>query len=424
MSAILESELITLQGQRRPVLRRNNGRAVTETRPKLLSTDSLPWKHAFPILWSTLGEARLAMWSLQEGLEATNSARGLKTKVEEILGGNRHILGSFEVPPGYPYLTFDTAQERIETGNKAYEDIYQGLYVRALAELKRDFGRHTQQFVPLVGERTRIVIACYTGVPSSAEIQAVLNKDIQSEGKPRMTELKQSMFQGFDIDKYEPIIKRTAHQLSSELLVSGFSIEDGEQEIRKALAEAWLNYDPAIGSFLTYALARCRGSVLDMLRRNFKPGRGITNDRYLIESFETQYNADHDKTPFLEEIAEETGLSAARVIEVKQGITTVSIEGTHFPDDDGSGNVPLSVMIPDNSFLVMPENRALVLEEQQELMEALKSLSPRQAQIVKLYYFDRLTMKEIAKKLQIAESRVCQLHKKILTRLREQLTSV
>ena len=48
-------------------------------------------------------------------------------------------------------------------------------------------------------------------------------------------------------------------------------------------------------------------------------------------------------------------------------------------------------------------------------------LSQKERIIITLYYYEGLSMKEIAKVLRLTESRICQIHGKVVTRLREQL---
>ena len=51
-----------------------------------------------------------------------------------------------------------------------------------------------------------------------------------------------------------------------------------------------------------------------------------------------------------------------------------------------------------------------------------KELGFREQMILLLYYFEELTMREIGMALDLSESRVCQLHSRIITRLRSRLS--
>ncbi|MCA8945144.1 MAG: sigma-70 family RNA polymerase sigma factor, partial [Planctomycetes bacterium] len=60
--------------------------------------------------------------------------------------------------------------------------------------------------------------------------------------------------------------------------------------------------------------------------------------------------------------------------------------------------------------------------EKRELVElSTRGLSRKEKLIVILYYLEELTMKEIGLVLDLSESRVCQIHHRILFRLKETL---
>jgi RNA polymerase sigma factor for flagellar operon FliA len=58
------------------------------------------------------------------------------------------------------------------------------------------------------------------------------------------------------------------------------------------------------------------------------------------------------------------------------------------------------------------------------LTEAISILEERERQVVSLYYFEELTMKEVGEALEIGESRVSQIHSLAIVRLRTRLTEL
>jgi RNA polymerase sigma factor for flagellar operon FliA len=55
---------------------------------------------------------------------------------------------------------------------------------------------------------------------------------------------------------------------------------------------------------------------------------------------------------------------------------------------------------------------------------AIEDLPEKEKQVVALYYYDELTMKEIGEVLNLTESRVSQIHTKAILRLRVRVTSL
>jgi len=69
------------------------------------------------------------------------------------------------------------------------------------------------------------------------------------------------------------------------------------------------------------------------------------------------------------------------------------------------------------------EGAALALIEKEELIETIKSVladyNEREQMIIQLYYFEELTLKEISEILNITESRISQIHKSVIHKIRE-----
>ena len=71
-----------------------------------------------------------------------------------------------------------------------------------------------------------------------------------------------------------------------------------------------------------------------------------------------------------------------------------------------------------------PEYLAEREEIQKEIVKALKKLPPKEQEVLILYYWEELTLKEIGKVLEVSESRVSQLHGKAIQDLRHSLLEI
>jgi RNA polymerase sigma factor for flagellar operon FliA len=63
-------------------------------------------------------------------------------------------------------------------------------------------------------------------------------------------------------------------------------------------------------------------------------------------------------------------------------------------------------------------------EQRQMLAEAIAELSEKEQQVLSLYYFEELTMKEAGAALGVGESRISQIHSLALLRLRARLQAL
>ena len=88
----------------------------------------------------------------------------------------------------------------------------------------------------------------------------------------------------------------------------------------------------------------------------------------------------------------------------------------------------ISTSVPLNEQLITKGEQSVEERvEKDQMIEAVKAivvdLNPREQTIIQLYYFEELNLKEISDILDISESRISQLHKKLMKQIREQLVA-
>ena len=85
----------------------------------------------------------------------------------------------------------------------------------------------------------------------------------------------------------------------------------------------------------------------------------------------------------------------------------------------------VSVMSLNEQITVLSNEDTAQKVEKDELMEMihaiLEGFNEREQMIIQLYYFEELNLKEISAILEISESRISQIHKKLLAKIKEQL---
>jgi len=60
-------------------------------------------------------------------------------------------------------------------------------------------------------------------------------------------------------------------------------------------------------------------------------------------------------------------------------------------------------------------------EKKKVIAQAIETLSERERQVVTMYYYEKLKYSDIAKVLNITQSRVCQIHSKAMLMLKAKL---
>lgn len=160
-------------------------------------------------------------------------------------------------------------------------------------------------------------------------------------------------------------------------------------------------------SFWGFARKRVNGSMLDFLRRLDVMSR---NNRRILKDIDNildEYYREHECEPDDEYLAKKLNLELEKVKEVRAAYAV-------------SYTLPI-----DEQMEIYSEDDTLEKIEKEELLEkiseVLDTLKERDQLIIQLYYYEELNLKEISEILNITESRISQIHKKLLKKLRERL---
>jgi RNA polymerase sigma factor for flagellar operon FliA len=170
--------------------------------------------------------------------------------------------------------------------------------------------------------------------------------------------------------------------------------------------------------FETYASLRIRGAIIDQIRRMDWVPRTL---RQKNKQLETAYNLledKHGREPTEEELAEQLGLTIDEtrdLIKKSAVLTLVSL------DDylEQNYETPFNGLTANKQD--SPEEHSERQERQEMLAEAIEKLTDKEKQVITLYYYEDLTLKEIAGILLVTESRISQIHTKALGKLQGKL---
>ena len=117
------------------------------------------------------------------------------------------------------------------------------------------------------------------------------------------------------------------------------------------------------------------------------------------------------------------GITVAEVAEIENYInyiSVVSLEDMIFSKDD---EMTVMGLIEDKNS-PSPEESYEEKEKLEVLEKSIEELNEKDRIILSLYYYERLTLKEIGQVLGVSESRVCQLHSRAIRNLREKLKKI
>ena len=171
--------------------------------------------------------------------------------------------------------------------------------------------------------------------------------------------------------------------------------------------------------FKTFVSYRVRGAMIDYLRAFDWMPRGLRDHAKEMQgafiALEQRYGRPADE----QEIAKHLGVSLSEYRERLNQVRYMSV--IHFDDLPVSSNndddyTVLETLEGDP--MLMPESQNTMREFVQQLADAIAALPKRENVLITLYYYEELTMKEIALILGLTESRVSQIHSQMVLRLR------
>lgn len=219
------------------------------------------------------------------------------------------------------------------------------------------------------------------------------------------------------IEHYLPVVRYTAERLAAGL-PNSVDVEDLMSAGLFGLMEAIKSFDLDRGvKFKTYCSWRIRGAILDTLRANDWVPRLVRSKASKLEKKMREAEAMLGRPATDLELASLMGMSLGELDKMMRDASAVTVcylSDTASDNEDGSSR---SDLIEDKT------SRDPIADlQRKDVMEVLtKELTMRERMIVVLYYFEELTMREIGLTLDLSESRVCQLHSRIIARLKSRL---
>jgi RNA polymerase sigma factor for flagellar operon FliA len=223
------------------------------------------------------------------------------------------------------------------------------------------------------------------------------------------------------LDRHLGLVHHTARRLLKSG-ARGLGLDDLIGAGTLGLTQAIDGFDVRRGlAFSTYAIPRIRGAMLDEMNRQQWAPRSVRARHRLIARARATLQQALGREPAQVEMARALGLELAtywRWVDETEGRTLLTLDVTHPEGEDETG---LHETIPDDN-AEAPGDEVEQRERLDELGKALRSLPSRDRLVLSLYYFEKLTLREIGETLGVSESRVSQLHGRALARMRAQVS--
>ncbi|MBT0611254.1 RNA polymerase sigma factor FliA [Campylobacter hyointestinalis] len=232
-----------------------------------------------------------------------------------------------------------------------------------------------------------------------------------------MNELKQKQLDAYKnaikkeqddlVVAYMPALKAMAFKLKARL-PSSIDVSDLISVGAAAMVKLSRTYDKEQNdNFWGYVKQRVYGSMLDYLRSLDFISRG---NRKLIKEIDNaidEYFNKFECEPGDDYLANLLGIEESKIREARN-LSDVS-----------------AVLPIDEQFELLSDTNVESKIEKDELIEkiteVLEDFDEREQTIIQLYYYEELNLKEMSEILGITESRISQIHKRLIIKIRERL---
>lgn len=221
------------------------------------------------------------------------------------------------------------------------------------------------------------------------------------------------------IERYLPLVRYIAERLLAKL-PQNIELDDLTSAGIFGLMDAVKGFDLTRGvKFETYCAHRIRGAILDELRSLDWVPRIVRNKCNRIEAAWKDLEIELGRVPTDQEMADRLGMCDGDYEEMLREASAITVVSLTDKAKEGEGAKSLRKidLIRDAKSPSPGED----LQRQEVTEFIVRRLSRKERLIILLYYYEDLTMREIGAAINLSESRVCQLHSRIIIRLRNQL---
>ena len=175
--------------------------------------------------------------------------------------------------------------------------------------------------------------------------------------------------------------------------------------------------------FGSYAKFRIRGAILDSLREMDWSPRDLRRQSRRLEEAHDKLRLYLGRNPSEPELALEMKITLSELQRLLGEISSLEIGSLRTISPDNGKEEDLCEFLSDDRD-ESPLAQCLHSEMRELLSRAVTELPEKERQVLTLYYFEELTMKEVGMAMGVGESRVSQIHSMAVVRLRARMTEL
>lgn len=218
------------------------------------------------------------------------------------------------------------------------------------------------------------------------------------------------------VQDYFNLVQAIASKIKRRL-PAHVDIEDLVQTGMIGLLEASRRYDASRSvDFSSYANSRITGAILDELRKWDTCSRQDRRTAREIEGAKSRLRAATGKEPGREEIAQSVGLGLEEYDRMLHRLESSKQPAMQSGEQDSDATDEMSQLPSKDE---NPYETCSRREDFRHLRAHIQQLKPRYREVLELYYFKEMGLKEIGEKLGVGEARISQIHRQAILDLRK-----
>jgi RNA polymerase sigma factor FliA len=224
------------------------------------------------------------------------------------------------------------------------------------------------------------------------------------------------------LDRYLGLVHHCARDTANRI-GNAVEFEDLVGAGTLGLVQALEGFDLKRGlAFSTYAVRRIRGAILDELRsRDWRP-RSVRVKGRQLAAVVSALQVELGRAPEAQEVAIAMGVDLPTYYRMKEDVeggVMLSLAGAVARGGDDALRLEDTLADEDSDAAI---TRVGQNDRVRRVKAAIAGLPARERTVLALYYYEELTLKEIAEVLHVTESRISQIRTQALRRLREYST--
>ncbi|MGO4543901.1 FliA/WhiG family RNA polymerase sigma factor [Paenibacillus sp. 2TAB23] len=218
------------------------------------------------------------------------------------------------------------------------------------------------------------------------------------------------------IEQYLPLVDYVTNRMAIGLPKNVIKDDLASNGVM-GLIDAIEKFDYGRGlQFETYASWRIRGAIIDGLRQGDWVPRSVREKAKRVEEAYQHLEQQYLRSVTDAEISQYLELTEKEFTNMLQDISVTTVCSLEDPIREEESETRMSLLVDDKA--KNPDHKVHEFYIKESLVKGIDRLTEKERTVVSLFYYEELSLSEIAEVMSLSPSRISQLHSKAILRLR------